>query len=81
MRAVKANKEYAVTEENKELYRNQGFDIFDDDGKLLECGKGKKVAYETYRELQRENEALKKTLQSRAEELPADAPKTGKGQK
>lgn len=59
MKAVKANKEYTVTDENKALYLKQGFDIVDDDGTVLEHGKGKKVDYSEYEKLSRENAALK----------------------
>ena len=51
MIARKENKVYSVTEENKAFYVNQGFDILDEDGKVLSYGKGKTVDYAEYEKL------------------------------
>lgn len=52
MRAVKGNKAYTVTDTEKESYKKQGYDIIDDDGKVVENGVGKSVSYEKYKELE-----------------------------
>lgn len=69
MRAVKGNKSYIVDEKTKARYLGDGFDIVDDNGKVLESGKGKMVNYEQYQKLaetlkalQAENKDLKKQL-------------------
>ena len=46
MRAEKGNKVYTITEEQKEYYQNDGFDIFSDDGEIIAYGTGKNVPYE-----------------------------------
>lgn len=62
MRAEKGNKVYTITEEQKEHYQNDGFDIFSDDGEIIAYGIGKNVPYEKYAALKKENEALKEKL-------------------
>ena len=42
MTAEKGNKVYTITEAEKDNYRSQGYDIFED-GKMIACGKGKTV--------------------------------------
>ncbi len=58
MKAVKANKEYTVTEENRASYVAQGFDILDDKGKVIQNGKGKTVDYGEYEKLKAAHEKL-----------------------
>ena len=41
MIAVKGNRVYRITEEEKERRRTDGYDIYGDDGKLLAYAKGK----------------------------------------
>lgn len=62
MRAEKGNKVYTITEEQKEYYQNDGFDILSDDGEIIAYGIGKNVPYEKYAALKKENEALKEKL-------------------
>lgn len=64
MQAIKDNAVYRVNDENKEEYRSRGFDIYDDNGKLLAYGVGKVVPIEKYVELQKELDALKKELKA-----------------
>lgn len=64
MRAVKGNKSYIVDEKTKARYLGDGFDIVDDNGKVLESGKGKTVSYEQYQKLTAENATLKEQLAS-----------------
>ena len=63
MRAVKENKEYTIEESQKGFYLGQGFDIYNDDGDLVEAGAGKTVSYEEYVALQEKLEALEAELQ------------------
>lgn len=58
MVAVKENKVYTVTEETKDFYVAQGFDILDESGKVIEHGKGKKVSFEDYAALKEKCKAL-----------------------
>ena len=59
MRAVKENREYTVTtDEQAVAYKKRGFDIYNDDGTLKEHGDGKKVSYEQYEALEKENKKL-----------------------
>lgn len=59
MRAVKANREYTITEAEKDFYQKQGFDIINDDGNVIQYGAGKSVPYEQYKKVVDELEALK----------------------
>lgn len=63
MRAVKENKEYTIEESQKGFYLTQGFDIYGDDGELLEAAPGKTVSYDEYAALQRKLEELEAELQ------------------
>lgn len=63
MKAVKENKEYFIDDSQKGFYLTQGFDIYGDDGELLEVAHGKTVSYEEYAELQEKLEALEAELQ------------------
>ena len=63
MKAVKENKESFIDDSQKGFYLTQGFDIYGDDGELLEAGAGKTVSYEEYAALQEKLEALEAELQ------------------
>lgn len=72
MKAVKGNRVYTITEAERESRRVNGFDIYDDDGKLIAYSKGKTVPYEQYAELEAENKKLtaeNKKLQKELKEL------------
>lgn len=58
MKAVKANKQYTITENEKKSYLAQGFDIIDDDG-FIEHSPQATVSYSEYEKLLNENLALK----------------------
>ena len=60
MRAIKGNREYKITEAEKNFYQKQGFDIIGDDGVVIQYGAGKTVPYEQYKKVVDELEALKK---------------------
>lgn len=67
MKATKGNKVYTIDETQKAMYQAQGYDIIDDEGKLLQYGAGKSVSYEEYKaleekvsKLEEDNKNLKK---------------------
>ena len=76
MKAKKENKSYRIsTEQEKQRYLKDGFDIYDDDGKLLEYSPLKKIAYGEYAKLQAENASLKaenEALRTRVAELESE---------
>lgn len=60
MKAIKGNKVYKIsTDEEAKAYKAQGFDIYDDNGKIKEHGLGKTVSLEKYEALEKENAKLK----------------------
>lgn len=59
MKAVKANKEYTITEAEKKGYIDQGFDIINNDGEVIAYGRGKTVSYDEYMRVLEELEELK----------------------
>lgn len=58
MKAVKGNKEYTINESQKKFYLDSGFDISDDDGKILAYGRGKTVPYDDHMRAVEEIERL-----------------------
>lgn len=48
MRAVKGNKEYIIDESQQKSYQGAGFDILDEDSKVIAYGRGKTVPYDDY---------------------------------
>ena len=63
MKAVKENKEYFIDDSQKGFYLTQGFDIYGDDGELVEAAPGKTVSYDEYAALQAKLEELEAELQ------------------
>lgn len=59
MKAVKANKEYTIAEQEQERYIAEGYDIADNEGNIIAYGKGKTVPYEKYKEVLDELNRLK----------------------
>lgn len=59
MKAKKDNKIYRIIEAQKKRYLADGYDIFDDEGNLLEYSPLKKIEYNRYVEVVKENEELK----------------------
>lgn len=66
MKASLENKVYTIDETQKTIYQAQGYDILDDEGKVIVYGAGKSVSYEEYRaleekaiKLEKENKKLK----------------------
>ena len=62
MQAVKGNRSYKITDEQKVFYIKQGFDIKDDSGRVIEYGAGKTVPYGQYKAALDEIEELKSKL-------------------
>ncbi|MDM8313134.1 hypothetical protein [Clostridium cadaveris] len=69
MKATRGNKVYTIDETQKAMYQAQGYDIIDDDGKVIEYGAGKSVSYEEYKVLEEkiakltnENKKLKEEI-------------------
>lgn len=60
MKALKGNKVYTIGETEKAHYVALGFDIQDDEGNVITHGRGKTVPYDTYAEVVKELEDLKK---------------------
>lgn len=79
MKASKGNKVYKIDEGQQKYYINQGYDILDDEGNIIEYGAGKSVSYAKFRKLEdkfkllnEENEKLKednKKLKAENKEL------------
>lgn len=85
MRAVKNNKEYIIDEKQKKSYQDAGFDIYNDDGKMIAYGKGKTVPYGDYAALaervktaEEENEILKDKVVELEAAASAQEKKTSK---
>lgn len=72
MRAVKANKSYRITDEQKMRYQQEGFDIIGDDGNVITYGNGKSIPHEQYEAVKAELAATKAELAVAQAEL-ADA--------
>ena len=75
MKAKKENKSYKISSDlEKQRYLKEGYDIYDDDGKLLEYSPLKKIAYSEYAKLKVDAEALKaenELLRAQVAELAA----------
>lgn len=69
MKASKGNKVYTIDATQQEHYVKEGFDILDDNGKLVQQGAGKTVPYEKYQTVANENTTLKKQLKTAQEAL------------
>ena len=59
MKAVKENKVYDVDKVTKDRYLKAGYDIYDDEGKLIQNASNKTVSYEEYEKVIKELEELK----------------------
>ena len=64
MKAIKANRQYTITEADVKSFAGEGYDIYDDEGNLVKYGAGKTVPYEKYMNALSENENLKKEVES-----------------
>ena len=59
MKATKGNKVYTITEEQRKFYVDAGYDVMDDEGEVVEYGKGKTVPYAEYATVKKELDELK----------------------
>lgn len=66
MKATKGNKVYSIDEAQKKRYLEAGYDICDDNGKVLDYGRGKTVPYETYAAVVRERDELARRIEEKA---------------
>lgn len=64
MKAVKGNKVYTVDEQTKEDYIKAGFDIVNEEGKIIQYGIGKTISMDKYNALKDECEKLKKEVEN-----------------
>ena len=72
MKARKENKVYSITtEQEKQRYLKEGYDIYSDEGKLQEYSPLKKISYSQYDALRRENDAMRQELLARRGENEA----------
>ena len=69
MKATRGNKVYTIDETQKADYIAQGYDIVDDEGKVLQYGAGKTVSYEQYKELEEKTAKLEKENKKLKDEL------------
>lgn len=69
MKATKGNKVYTIDETQKSMYQAQGYDIVDDDGKVIEYGAGKSVSYEEYKALEEKTTKLTNENKKLKEEI------------
>ena len=77
MKAVKENKVYTIDETQRKVYAAQGFDITDENGRIIEYAAGKTVPYAQYVAVLEENNRLKKQLAA-AQKQPSPALKRKK---
>lgn len=69
MKATRGNKVYTIDETQKAMYQAQGYDIVDDDGKVIQYGAGKTVSYQKYKALEEKASKLEKENKKLKEEI------------
>ena len=77
MKAKKENKVYTIQEREKKRFLEEGYDIYDDDGKVIEHSPKKLIKYSEYEKVLKENTALKAELET----LKKGEKKSGKSEK
>jgi hypothetical protein len=68
MKAKKENKVYTIDETRKKAYLNEGYDIYDENDKLIEYSPKKLIAYAEYMKKVNENEKLTDQVQELSKE-------------
>jgi len=68
MKAKKENKVYEVDKITKDRYIKEGYDIYDDEGKLIESAKNKTIGYAEYEKIKKQLEEANK-IPKNAKEL------------
>lgn len=77
MKANKGNKVYTITEGQRKFYVDAGYDIMDDEGDVIEYGKGKTVLYTEYAEVKKELDELRSAVQGKSQKA-VDPPEKSK---
>jgi len=75
MKAKKENKVYRVDESNKEYYLQQGYDIYNDEGELIENSPLSKISVNEHKEIVAKKDAAIAELQAEIAELQAEIAK------
>lgn len=79
MFAVKGNKQYTIESREKDAFVADGFDILDENGKVIAEGAGKQVPAAVLKAVQAENKKLKaENVQLKAELAALEAAKKKK---
>lgn len=85
MKAIKGNRVYTITEAEAESFKNEGYDIKDDNGAIVAYGAGKTVSMEKYADLLKryealseENEMLRKAMSEKKEPAKSSKSKSKK---
>lgn len=87
LKAIKENKEYTISQEQKNRYLFEGFDIIDESGKIIQYSPKKKIEYNKHVQILAEKDKeindLKTALRNLEEEIAglkasADDKKDGK---
>lgn len=71
MKAKRSNRVYSISEQEVAFFQGQGYDIYDDNGVLIQYGAGKTVSMEKYIALKKENDRLKSQIDALSEKLEA----------
>lgn len=69
MFAVKDNVEYSIEEIEKKKFIEDGYDIYDENGKKIAEGANKKVSAKQYSDLKKEYDNLNKTISEKEAEI------------
>ena len=69
MKAKKGNKVYTINPKEKNAFLKAGYDVYEDDGKLISYGAGKTIALEKYDALKEENKKLREQVDALAEKV------------
>lgn len=72
MKAEKGNREYYIEESQKKFYQDRGFDIKDDDSKVIAYGRGKTVSYNEYEKVTARNKELEEQVAELQKKLDVD---------
>lgn len=64
MKAKKENKVYTIQEREKKRFLEEGYDIYDDNGTVIEHSPKKLIKYSEYEKILKENAALKAELEA-----------------
>lgn len=81
MRAVKGNRSYKINADESEAKAAQGYDIYDDDGRLVKRAVGKKVDYREFAKLKEENAKLKEEVAQLKKQIGNMEQSTGNAKK